>query len=446
MAAHAERARGNGGLPAVRPLTRASAPALLALATLLDTGCGVHTAPFRDASGGVLPGSIASMETHVIGGVEQSLWFRGEDVRDPALVLLHGGPGISESALFRHFDAELERHFLVVYWDQRGAGRSFHADIPPESMTIARLLADLDEVLRLVERRFGKRRVVLLGHSWGTVLGTIYAARHPERVAAYVGVAQIADMAQGDRLAWEFASAEAHRRGCDAALAELRAIGPRPRSVDEKLRLGTWVERFGGVFHAELSTGRLIWAALATEEANLADLVYFGRGNRFSLERLWDQYSRVRLRGRWVRFAVPVFFLLGRHDRHVPAELAAAYFTEIEAPRRRLVWFERSAHNPPFEEPEEFVRVLVEEVLPLAREEVSPRSIRYRRDGGDDAAPHAAQDARRGGGPGVRRHAGLQLPDQPQAPRRGAAGLRRRRVRLARRRQLSALRTRRPAA
>ncbi|MDD3619969.1 MAG: alpha/beta fold hydrolase, partial [Desulfobulbaceae bacterium] len=224
----------------------------LVLAAALLTGCSVHTAPFTDEQGGIIPGSIAVMETVTIGGVPQSIWYRGTSTANPPLILLHGGPGISESALFRHYNSILEQHFLVVYWEQRGAGRSFHAGIPPQSMTVARFLLDLDEVVEEVRRRFGRKKVVLLGHSWGTILGTIYASQHPEKIAVYVGVAQIADMVRGDRLSYDYVLAEAARRENARALAQLTKIGPPPHSVGERLKIGRWNERFGGMFHGDL--------------------------------------------------------------------------------------------------------------------------------------------------------------------------------------------------
>ena len=339
----------------------------LPLLLLLFAGC-VHTVPLKDAAGHVIPGSIATMETAIIGGIPQSIWFRGVSATNPALILLHGGPGASESALFRYYNSALEQHFTVVYWEQRGAGRSFHADIPPASMTIAQLVRDLDEVVELVKQRFDKEKVVLAGHSWGTVLGTIYASRHPEKISAYVGVAQIADIPQSRRLSYEFALTEARKRENARAVSELETIGPPPyASVDESLTTARWVDRFGGMFHADMSTGKLIWAALSTDEANLIDLVKFGRGNRFSLVQLEDEISRLDLGQDYRSFKVPIFFLLGRHDRHVPAVLAAQYFEKIEAPLKRLVWFEQSAHNPPFEEPATFNRILIEQVLPLSK-------------------------------------------------------------------------------
>ena len=348
-----------------RPVWHWLIASALALAVI---GC-VHTEPFTDASGKPVAGSIATMESILINGVDQQLWFRGSDVTHPALILLHGGPGASESALFRHYDAALERHFLVVYWEQRGAGRSYHGDIAPQSMTIAQFERDLDRVVDLVRQRFHKNQVVLLGHSWGAVLGTRYAAAHPDKVSAYVAVAPMVDKAPQDRLSWQFAVNEASRRGDRSAIDKLRDNGPTPRTVDDELALGDLVERFGGTFYENrLSTGKLIRAALGTDEASLIDLIKFGRGNRFSLESLWAEFSTVDLTG-YRKFAMPVFFLLGRHDWHVPAVVSAQYFETIEAPCKRLVWFEQSGHNPPFEEPARFISVMVDSVLPAVGEQ-----------------------------------------------------------------------------
>lgn len=316
------------------------------------------------------------METVSIGGIPQQVWLRGIDTHNPALLILHGGPGASEAALYRYFNSELERHFLVVNWEQRGTGRSFQSDIPTESMTIAQFLQDLDEVVELIQRRFHKENVVLLGESWGTALGAIYAFQHPEKVAAYVGIGQVANMPHGERLSYDYALTQAMARGNEKALQELSAIGPPPHTVNEMLVSRRWMERFGGAFHADLSTGKLIWAALNTDEANLVDLILFGQGNRFSLEHLWPEFSHLDLTV-YKTFNTPVFFLLGRYDWQVPATLADSYFETIEAPYKQLIWFERSAHYPPFEEADKFNGVLIEDVLPVVTR-ATPRQIAQR--------------------------------------------------------------------
>lgn len=177
--------------------------------------------------------------------------FRGSDVDNPAVILLHGGPGVSETALFRHYNADLEHRFLMVYWDQRGAGRSYRSNVPPASMTIDLFVRDLDAVVDLVRIRFRKDKVVLLGHSWGSAIGILYAARFADKVAAYVGVGQVADMREGERISYEFARTEAARRRHRDATRALERIGQPPHTVDEMLTSRKWVERFGGSFHGD---------------------------------------------------------------------------------------------------------------------------------------------------------------------------------------------------
>jgi pimeloyl-ACP methyl ester carboxylesterase len=311
------------------------------------------------------------MERLPINGVEQSVWIRDRSGRAPVLILLHGGPGASESALFRHYNAELEEHFLVIYWEQRATGRSFDSDIPDETMTIAQFVDDLDVLVDRLRERFAAPKVALLGHSWGSAIGLLYAERHPDKLSAFVGTGQVASMPEGEAESYAFALSQAKARGDGDALEELAEIGPPPHDVDAMLTSRKWVERFGGSFHADLSTGSLVWAALGEPEANVWDLVLFGRGNRYSLERLWPEFSSLRLMGEQTSFDVPIFFILGRYDEQVPARLAAAYFDQIQAPRKRLFWLEGSAHNAPFEEPTAFDAILIERVLPVVKERLA---------------------------------------------------------------------------
>ena len=69
----------------------------------------------------------------MLGGLGQEVVVRGRDDRNPLLLVLHGGPGFAEMPLFTTYNAGLEDDFLVAYWDQRGAGRSFGPGIPRAS-------------------------------------------------------------------------------------------------------------------------------------------------------------------------------------------------------------------------------------------------------------------------------------------------------------------------
>jgi pimeloyl-ACP methyl ester carboxylesterase len=143
------------------------------------------TPRFLGAHGGPVPGSIAEVKYSCLGGLDQWVMIRGERLTNPALILLHGGPGFSETHFFRRFNAPLETSFTVVYWDQRGAGKSFDRRIPKSSMTVERFIADLDELVDAVRKRVGQDKVAILGHSWGSALGVLCGARFREKVAVY---------------------------------------------------------------------------------------------------------------------------------------------------------------------------------------------------------------------------------------------------------------------
>ncbi|MFI4972937.1 MAG: alpha/beta fold hydrolase [Caulobacterales bacterium] len=325
-----------------------------------------RTAPFRDARGGVVAGSVAQAGFWRIGGVDQWVVVRGRDADNPLLVILHGGPGSSETALFRAFNAALEDAYTVVYWDQRGAGRSYNRSIPAESMTVDRFVADLDELIDMSLARFGARPVVLLGHSWGSALGVLYASRFPGKVAAYVGVGQVADMAASEAASYDFVLERARQRGKQQAVRQLLAIGPPPHTFKTIGTQRRWLMAMGGAFGPNLSMARLVWRGLTGPEASLLDLVRLAQGSGFSARLLWRELLAADLRRDVPRLEMPVFFILGRFDMQVVASVSAAYFEVLEAPHKQLIWFENSGHMAPFEEPDLFNRVMIETVRPFA--------------------------------------------------------------------------------
>jgi pimeloyl-ACP methyl ester carboxylesterase len=327
---------------------------------------GGRTAPFRDAAGGVLAGSVAEAGFWRIGDIDQWVMVRGRITDNPLLVILHGGPGSSETALLQAFNASLEESYTVVYWDQRGAGRSYNRSIPPASMTIDRFVADLDELVEALIARFGKRRVVLLGHSWGSLVGVLYARRYPAKVAAYVGVGQVADMAASEAASYAFTLAKARERDHRKAIKQLLAIGPPPHSLKSLVRQRRWLMAMGGAFGPNLSLAKVIWRGLSSPEASVLDLVRLVRGSGFSTRLLFRELLDANLQRDVRRLEVPVFFMLGRRDMQAVASVAAAYFEVLEAPHKQLIWFEASGHMAPFEEPELFNRLMTETVRPFA--------------------------------------------------------------------------------
>lgn len=325
-----------------------------------------RTRPFRGPTGEVVPGSVAEIGYRRLGGLDQWVMIRGERLANPPLILLHGGPGMSETFFFRHFNAPLERDFTLVYWDQRGTGKSFDRRIPRSSMTVAQFLADLDELVDAVRARVAQERVVIFGHSWGAALGVLYAARHPQKVAAYVGSGQVGDWPAAEAASYAFVLAEAERRGDRKAVRQLRAIGPPPYDANALWTQRIWLNRFEGHLNAR-TFAELARIVLGGPELSLLDLPNLARGFRFSLDAMWAEVSRLNLVRLVPELRMPVFFLLGRQDHWVPPETSVAYLDALTAPSKRLVWFEASGHEPFADEPAKFNATMVELVRPVAR-------------------------------------------------------------------------------
>ena len=325
-----------------------------------------HTEPFRGPDGNVLLNSVAEVNYLRLGGVDQWVMMRGENVDNPPLIVLHGGPGMSEMGFFRHCNAPLERHFTVVHWDQRGTGKSFDRNIPRSAMTVDQFVADLDELVDIVRRRFGKEKVAILGHSWGSALGAIYAARFPEKVSVYVGAAQIGDSAAAESLSYSFGLAEAERRHDEKALKKLRAIGPPPyplpRACLSSARssigwMGRCARESSGKPDGPCSAGR-------NRRSSISPTSFAGFG--FSLDAMWAEVSKLNLLKLVPALKMPVVIFVGRRDHWVPPETSVAYFDALAAPSKKLVWFEHSGHEAFVDEPEKFNATMVELVRPLA--------------------------------------------------------------------------------
>ncbi|MBI4832317.1 MAG: alpha/beta hydrolase [Candidatus Lindowbacteria bacterium] len=314
------------------------------------------------------PNGIESLEQVTLGGVKQWILIRGWAKSNPVLLHLHGGPGAPDMALARHFDGELVKHFTVVHWDQRGAGKSYSRGIPIESMNVEQFVSDTLDLTELLTKRFNAPKILVLGHSWGTEIGSLAVARRPDLFYAFVGIGQVVNGDEGERISYDYVVGKARASGNEKALRELEEIGPPPYSTHDKLLTQRkWLDRFGGVSHTGVGMGQLTRIGLTSPDYSLLDGINFFRGQAFS-SNVWENMSKsgyhTNLFQEVPRIEVPVYFLVGRYDYNTPFELTERYYQQLEAPRgKQLIWFENSGHFIPYEEPEKYRDVLISKVL-----------------------------------------------------------------------------------
>jgi len=324
--------------------------------------------PLRDASGKRLPkaeGQIVELTAVPINGAKQWITVRAQNKDAPVLLFLHGGPGSPETTLLsKTFGGTLERDFVVVTWDQRGAGKSFAA-AKGKTLTIDQMVADTLNLVDYLRARFGKNKVFIVGHSWGSLLGTLFTARYPDRVAAYCGIGQLVSGMENEKESYRWALAQAKSRGDAKGIKALEAIAaygddPSAAGWDKAIMIErNWLNVYGGATgHDPSFMGKMVSSVVFAPEYSFWDTINYVRGNMKGLTDMWQSILLQDLRVSVTSLEVPVMVAAGRWDYNTPCTLAETYFNALEAPRKKLVWFENSAHSPCFEESAKFAEEL----------------------------------------------------------------------------------------
>lgn len=307
------------------------------------------------------PTGIESLQRVTLGGVDQWILVRAEDRSNPVLLWLHGGPGSPTMPLASQHDMELVKHFVVVHWDQRGAGKSYSPDIPQCTMVIDQFVSDTYELTQMLAERFDVPKIYLVGHSWGSQVGMLTVARHPDSYYAFIGVGQFVYSVAGDAVGYQFALNEAASEENEKALEELEAIGPPPwTTAKQRSTNARWIDAFGGTGR-QFVTEDYFREMVNSPEYTLRDLLGYIRGMLFSGNAMLanGEYNRVNLFEQAPKVDLPVYFLQGRYDYSTPGEVVERYYETLDAPQKSLVWFEQSAHFPQWEEPQKFADELL---------------------------------------------------------------------------------------
>jgi pimeloyl-ACP methyl ester carboxylesterase len=327
------------------------------------------TFSIKDKQGHVVSQSIASLEKVNLGGQEQWILLRGMDITKPVILFLHGGPGTANMCLLRKYMGELEKYFIVVTWDQRGAGKSYQAINPHSAMTIDRFVLDTGELTKLLCHRFDRQKIFLVGHSWGSLIGILSIQKYPYLYHAYIGIGQIVNMQENEQISYDWTLTQATKAEDKRAIRTLTEIGNPPYTGDGQKKMMTQrrlLGKYGGELYGS-SNGAfpLIFSSLiSATEYTLLDKVNFFKGIFASNHLLLPELLKINLNKQALSFKVPIYFVLGRHDYEAPFILAEQYFKIIEAPQKEIMWFENSAHFANAEENEKFNNLLIDRILP----------------------------------------------------------------------------------
>ena len=320
----------------------------------------------------VAPEGVQEQYKTRIGGVEQWVNVRGQDRANPIILFVHGGPASPLIPRLWQFQRPIEEYFTVVNYDQRASGKTFREDSSDalgETLKVERYADDAIELAQYVLKRYGKKKVVLMGHSWGTIVGMRAALKRPDLFYAYVGIGQVINVRTNEKVSYDFAVAEATRRGNTAAVEELKKIAPYPGDTpitrERIVAARKWAQFYGGLSAYRESSEYFYDAPLMSPEYDADDACAIDRGNVFTLGRVLPEFLEVDY-SKVDRFPIPVVMFMGRHDYTTPSQPTDAWLAKVKAPAKHAVWFEHSSHLLPWEEPGKLLVSLLTYVRPLA--------------------------------------------------------------------------------
>ncbi|MCB2349891.1 alpha/beta hydrolase [Clostridium estertheticum] len=342
---------------------------IIALAIILLVQSPGKVNPLRDKNGNVMKGSISEKINVKINEVNMGMIIKSENVSNPVLLFVHGGPGMTEYFLTETYPTGLEKYFTVVWWDQRGAGLSYSSDISAKTMTTKQFVSDTISVTNYLRERFGQDKLYLMGHSWGSYIALKAAAKSPELYHAYIGVGQISNQMESEKIAYEYMIKYYNAKGDKKTVKKLKATPIETMDglsdAYKKIRDDVMHRAGIGTTHKmESVVSGIFMPVMQNSEYTLSEKINIWRGKAFSNSTVLNKelYS-TDLSKTITKLDIPVYFFSGIYDYTVNYSLSEAYLKKISAPVKGFYLFKESAHSPIFEEPKKVVHIMREDVL-----------------------------------------------------------------------------------
>lgn len=335
---------------------------LLAFTIVIGKTLGTKKYKIRSKMG------IQKAEYIIIGGTPQYIQMRGQDISNPVIIMLHGGPGNNMAYYSYYWQADFEQDYMIVHWDQRGCGNTYYHNKEAEKPTLDLLLSDLDELVDYICLEYSKKKVIIMGHSWGTFLGGIYAGKHPEKVMAYVAISQMLDFKKSEQVSAQEAIRLANTLG---KVQDAREIGEKLELIMTYQKLGKQEAseflKFRQLKEKYLPSqygNRMISLRLFSPYMTWSDLKWM-----LSFEKLLTSNSelykvlfsdgKLSMYDYNLQYEVPVIIFMGDCDWTTPHSMALHYFNNISAPNKEFITIENAGHIPFVDKPKDFSGALL---------------------------------------------------------------------------------------
>ena len=304
-----------------------------------------------------------------LGGEEQYVEIKGASDQLPVLLFLHGGPGWPQTPHLRYFNSDLTKEMILVSWDQAGCGQSYMINPTPKNLSPESLLDDAHELTQYLKKKYNKKKVFLLGFSYGSVIGLQLANKYPEDYYAYIGVSQLINSKESWDASMQWLTEQAKLKNAYDDLKQLKVIEKGDTSIYK-----TSLDRFMAKYQLLVKYNGTIYHKEMAKEIEKAEHFYDDykgydwfeafnyTSSRFEEKQFYTNLSGIK------SLEIPVYFMSGRHDWNLPGIVTENYMNnKLNAPNKKIIWFENSGHEPPEEEAQKFNKIIIDIVKEKSR-------------------------------------------------------------------------------
>ena len=297
-----------------------------------------------------------------INGVEHYLLHYKTEQEAPVFIFIHGGPGQSEAMMAYIVEEYASRNYNIVYYDQRGAGKTYlrNKKARPDTEILKK---DLLEIVLYVKKAYQKDKVGIIGHSWGSVLGSMFALDHPEHLSCYIGCGQVINLIENERVGYNKLKEAIEQSGNQGDKKKLEKIGEYPVvdtfDMNVMRKMGK-VRNLQGKYHLAATFDKsMIKMFMNSPIMGIKDIFPFIASMMVNMQVMKELMS-FDLRGKGVEYQVPVYYVLGENDQQTPIELSMTYFNEIIAPDKKLYLIKNAGHAAMIDNPDDYRKAVYE--------------------------------------------------------------------------------------
>lgn len=307
---------------------------------------------------------IYSYEYPTINGIKQYVQVRGTNKNNPLILFLHGGPGGALSGLCHILQKGWEDKYTVANWDQRNACKTYFANKGrakeiAQTGTMADYIKDIDEVIAYLHTIYDFEKLILMGFSWGTAIGSEYAKQHPENLLCYIGVGQMANY-RDDVLFILNKLLDIVPKGCKDEIKIKRMIDTLPQSP-------VWnKDLFKCMMHYNsLCTKYISKHAKAIKWGDIINSPFINFKEKLSISipnySLYTKSEETMISYDFrqnLNYEIPILFIFGSEEPICPNEPINDYLDAINAPVKKLEVIPNAAHMCFFDQPESFNKIV----------------------------------------------------------------------------------------